>query len=151
MTRKFTGWHMLTAMIAFFGVVIAVNAIMAVQASRTFGGTVVDNSYVASQEFNRWLAQAKVQNDLGWHLAASSQDGHAVLTTTADGTPLEPTRVVAYAEHPLGRLQDIRLEFRETAPGQFVAAAPLPAGRWRLHVRVIRSGQHADFIEDVHA
>ncbi|MGE0776676.1 MAG: FixH family protein, partial [Sphingomonadaceae bacterium] len=56
MTRSFTGRHMAIILIAFFGVVIAVNFYMARMAIGTFGGTVVDNSYVASQRFNGWLA-----------------------------------------------------------------------------------------------
>jgi nitrogen fixation protein FixH len=40
---KFTGWHMTTILVAFFGVVIAVNFFMARMAVGTFGGTVVDN------------------------------------------------------------------------------------------------------------
>src|SRR5687768_10998939 len=62
----FTGRHMAAIICTFFGVVIAVNMLMAVLATRTFGGTVVDNSYVASQKFNGWLAQARAQQSLGW-------------------------------------------------------------------------------------
>ena len=50
--RGFTGRHMLAAMLGFFGVVIAVNVVMATLAAKTFSGTVVDNSYVASQQRN---------------------------------------------------------------------------------------------------
>src|SRR3546814_8818871 len=55
--RRFTGWHMTAILIAFFAAVIAVNMLMATVAVRSFGGTVVENSYVASQKFNGWLAQ----------------------------------------------------------------------------------------------
>ena len=58
MTRQFTGRHMLAILIAFFGTVIAVNMVMAVLATRTFGGLVVENSYVATRQFNGWLEQA---------------------------------------------------------------------------------------------
>jgi len=151
MTRKFTGWHMATIMIAFFGVVIAVNMVMAVQAGRTFGGTVVDNSYVASQEFNRWLDEAKIQQAQGWQLAATTVGGRPLLTASARGAPLLPSRITAYAEHPLGQLDDIPLAFHATAPGHYAADKPLPAGRWRLHVRLLLGPRHADFIEDVNA
>jgi nitrogen fixation protein FixH len=39
-------------LVAFFAVVIAVNLLMARLAISTFGGVVVENSYVASQHFN---------------------------------------------------------------------------------------------------
>eukprot|EP01035_Chromulina_nebulosa_P040301 gene40301-54499_t len=57
---------MTAIMCAFFAVVIGVNMLMASDAIRTFGGTVVDNSYVASQQYNGWLAEARVQRLYGW-------------------------------------------------------------------------------------
>src|SRR3546814_3241852 len=59
--RPFTGRHAAMILIAFFGVVISVNIVMASFALSTFGGTVVDNSYVASQHYNEWLARADAQ------------------------------------------------------------------------------------------
>jgi nitrogen fixation protein FixH len=53
--RTFTGWHMALILIGFFAVVVGVNLLMARFASSTFGGVVVENSYVASQQFNGWL------------------------------------------------------------------------------------------------
>ena len=69
--RKFTGWHMTGILVAFFGVVVTVNIVMARAAIGTFGGTVVENSYVASQKFNGWLDQAKAQDKMGWTVDAS--------------------------------------------------------------------------------
>ena len=64
--KPFTGRHMLFAMLAFFGVIIAVNLTMAAFATKSWTGLVVKNSYVASQAFNRELEQAKVQAARGW-------------------------------------------------------------------------------------
>ena len=50
---EFTGRHMLAIMLAFFGVIIAVNLVMATLASKSWTGLVVKNTYVASQQFNR--------------------------------------------------------------------------------------------------
>ena len=69
--KVFTGWHMTAILVGFFSTVIAVNVYMAHAAISTFGGTVVDNSYVASQEFNGWLAAAKKQQQLGWKTGVS--------------------------------------------------------------------------------
>ena len=68
MSPRFTGRHMAAIMLAFFGVVIAINFTMATLAETTFGGTVVDNSYVASQSFNAWLRAGR---QLGWTGAAA--------------------------------------------------------------------------------
>ena len=62
---EFTGRHMLAAMLAFFGVIIAVNITMAVFAQTSWTGFVVRNSYVASQEFNGKVAAARAQAALG--------------------------------------------------------------------------------------
>ena len=61
MTRNFSGKHMAIILVSFFGVVIVVNLVMARLAVSTFGGVVVENSYVASQEFNRWLEEAEAE------------------------------------------------------------------------------------------
>ena len=57
-TGPFTGKHFAVIIVAFFAVVVSVNVYMARAASSTFGGVVVENSYVASQNFNAWLAEA---------------------------------------------------------------------------------------------
>ena len=66
MKKRITGWHAAAGLVAFFGLVIAVNLTMAVYATTTFGGVVVDNSYVASQKYNGWLKAAERQRALGW-------------------------------------------------------------------------------------
>ena len=68
--KRITGRTMTAILCAFFGVVIAVNILMATIATRTFGGVVVENSYVASQEYNGWLAQSRRQRDLLPEVAA---------------------------------------------------------------------------------
>lgn len=141
MTRRFTGRHMLIVMVAFFGTVIAVNVTMAMFATRTFGGTVVDNSYVASQKFNGWLKEARDQDALGWSLGLTmGEDRRPTIAAAAGETPLVGAVVTATAKHPVGRAPDIALTFTEVAPGQFRAMQPLPAGRWNIHMEAARDG-----------
>jgi nitrogen fixation protein FixH len=64
-SRPFTGWHMLAVMIAFFGVIVAVNVTMATLALTSWTGLVVQNSYVASQEFNDRARAGRAQAALG--------------------------------------------------------------------------------------
>lgn len=137
-TRRFTGWHMTGLLVAFFAVVIAVNMLMATLAVRSFGGVVVDNSYVASQKFNLWLHEARSQQRLGWRDEVTLlPDRHVALTlTSAQEGPIARGTVTALAQHPLGRAPDIALAFHEDAPGRYASAAPLPAGRWQLRVTI---------------
>ena len=55
--RKFTGKHALAVFVGAFGVIIAVNLVLAYNAVKTFPGLEVKNSYVASQEFNERLKE----------------------------------------------------------------------------------------------
>ena len=146
--KSFTGRHMTAILCAFFAVVITVNLAMARLASGTFGGVVVENSYVATQHFNRWLDQAEVQKALGWKAGVRrGADDRVVLSLT--GVPDGVVSVTALARHPLGRMPDQPLTFARQADGSWHSAAPLPAGRWRLRLDVEAAGQGWRHEEDV--
>jgi nitrogen fixation protein FixH len=147
MTRTFTGRHMLLLTMSFFGVIIAVNMVMATFAARTFSGTIVDNSYVASQQYNRWLDEAHAQQALGWRLTAERDGDHAmVILPSVPGARIEATAI-----HPLGRMPDMTLHFIEIGPGRYRSTEALPAGRWRLELRVHQGYREARFIDEVPA
>ncbi|QAY78729.1 FixH family protein [Sphingosinicella sp. BN140058] len=150
MQRPFTGWHMTGILIAFFGVVIAVNLTMATFATRTFGGKVVENSYVASQNFNLWLKEARAQKALGWSHSIAL-DARRVLTVSisAAGAPLAGATLRGVARHPLGREAEVTLRFVSAGPGRYESDRPLPAGRWYLHLQAVHGRDEADFIESV--
>lgn len=149
--RRFTGWHMTAILVAFFAVVIAVNVLMATVAVRSFGGTVVENSYVASQRFNGWLAAARAQDGLRWKDdVATDHARHVVLTLGDDaGAPVRYRTVKALAQHPLGRAADIAIAFRETAPGRYVSEAALPPGRWRLRLDIRHAGSEKHLLREI--
>lgn len=146
MTRRFTGRHMAMIIVGFFTVVIGVNFLMAYQATSTFGGTVVDNSYVASQRYNGWLQKADHQSKLGWTIAAASIGGRAVVTVLSGDHPLENATLAGLAIHPLGREPDMALQFRKISEGRFISHQAMAAGRWTLHLKVNQANQHAAFV-----
>lgn len=150
MTRRFTGFHMLFVMVAFFGVVIAVNLVMATNAIRSFGGVVVQNSYVASQQFNGWIAQGREQQKLGWQAqAAPAPDGALAVTLTGPTGPLDGALVAVSAEHPLGRLPGQTLVLTGVGQGRYLARHTLPPGRWKLNIQAQRDGHDARFVQDI--
>jgi nitrogen fixation protein FixH len=115
-------------------VVIAVNFVMARYAVGTFGGVVVENSYVASQHFNRWLDEAARERTLGWQVDMRRlKDGHVVL---AEHSLPSGAAITAIARHPLGRLDDIALTF--DASGRSIQA--LPQGRWIVRLTAKAQG-----------
>ncbi len=139
MVKRITGWHAAAALIAFFGVVIAVNVTMAVFAVRTFGGVVVENSYVASQKYNGWLEAARRQNELGWTIEPGlDRQRHVVVSVD-----VESAQVAGFARHPLGREADVPLTFGR----DMRSAQALPPGRWAVHLIVRRGNNEARLIE----
>jgi len=128
---------MAAIMVGFFAVVIAVNLFMARQASATFGGVVVDNSYVASQHFNRWLDEAAAERALGWKAdLGRTVDGRVTLALAGPAT----ASIRGVARHPLGRQSDVTLRFVPTGTGRFVTDEVLPAGRWRVRIEARGEG-----------
>jgi len=138
MTRRFTGWHMTAILLAFFGVIVAVNFTMATFATRTFGGVVVENSYVASQKYNGWLEAARKQRQLRWKIEPTTDSQrHVVVSVSVDGA-----FVSGFARHPLGREPDVPLTFDHLRSAQ-----ALPPGRWAVHLLVRRGKDEARLIE----
>lgn len=134
-TRPFTGRHMAAIMVGFFTVVIAVNVFMAREASATFGGVVVENSYVASQQFNRWLAEASNERKLGLSAELGRRSDGRV-TIALHGSNTARASVAAVARHPLGRMADRTLLFTPDGDGGYLSDRALPAGRWRMRIEV---------------
>ncbi|WP_066553673.1 FixH family protein [Croceicoccus bisphenolivorans] len=135
---RFTGKHMTAILVCGFGVVVAVNFTMAALASSSFGGVVVENSYVASQEFNNWLDKAEASNALGYTVdAARNADGKIALTTS--GVPVG-AQVTATARHPLGHQPDRALVFVYGSDGKWTSTSALPEDRWTLRIAIDANG-----------
>ena len=136
--RPVTGRHIAAILVGFFVVVIAVNLLMARLATSTFTGVVVENSYVASQQFNRWLDEARTEDRLGWHATTRrAADGRVIVVLT--GVP-DAAEVAGDAWHPLGRMPDRTLRFRRDGAA-FRSLESIPPGRWRIRVEVTAAGR----------
>lgn len=139
---RLNGRHVTAMMVLFFGTVIAVNLVMASQAVGTFGGTVVDNSYVASQQYNRWLAEARAQAADGWIVTVNSEQGRVELVLRdKQGEAIEGAVVTAEAAHPLGKADPVTLGFVGMGEGRYGATSALVAGPWRLDLVVEARGR----------
>jgi len=149
MTHRFTGYHMAACIIGFFLVVIAVNATMATIAERSFTGTVVDNSYVASQHFNRWLAEAKAQDKLGWNATIGLDDARVTVLLTGPEALIRNAGLSGTAIHPLGHLPDRTIHFTRSGPGEFRSTERLPHGRWQVRVTAEHGGDQAAYVEEL--
>jgi len=144
MRRPFTGWHMTGILVGGFAVVFAVNILMATRAIGSFGGVVVENSYVASQKFNGWLAEAEKENQLGW-TARIARAGNGKLTVETAGMPKDAA-VHAELRHPLGKVDTLTWDLEPSGDGNYVSREPLPEGRWLVRLTLVH-GRDAMRIE----
>jgi len=135
---------MLLSMIAFFGVIIAVNMVLMTLALKTDNGLVVKNSYVASQDFNRNLAEARAQAALKWTVDISYADGTTTLTyRDADNQPLTGLHIRARIGRPVTDRDDRQVTLTEGAPGSYSFAALLPTGLWDVDALALDDEGHA--------
>lgn len=150
MTTRFTGWHMLAIMIGFFGVVIGVNAVMATDAIRTFGGLVVENSYVATSHYNRWLAEGRQQEREGWQ-ATPAVDGTGAISLRLSraGQSIDGAAVSIVANHPVGLVAQRSLRLRAVGGGVYRSDDRLPHGRWLVRIEVSAGAQRAAFDDEI--
>ncbi|MCR9256787.1 MAG: FixH family protein [Alphaproteobacteria bacterium] len=135
--KPFTGKHMLAIMIAFFGVIIAVNMTMAYLASSSWTGLVVQNSYVASQEFNGELDKARAQSKLGWStpLMLSTEEA-LVEARDANGKPIKGAEVILLLQRSMTDRDDQAVTLTEVAPGLYRAAVDLAPVHWKASLRL---------------
>jgi nitrogen fixation protein FixH len=152
MTARFTGWHMLATMIAFFGVVIGVNLVMASDAIRTFGGLVVDNSYVATTHYNHWLAEGRQQEREGWQAAPTADStGTISLRLSRAGRPVEDAMISIVANHPVGLVAQRSIRLRAIGGGLYRSVDRLPHGRWLVRIEVTVGTENAAFDDEIRA
>lgn len=131
--RPFTGRRMLIVMLAFFGVVIGVNLLMAWLAVRDFRGVLVDSGYVASQDFNADHARLQAQAARGWQIEARHVGGAATLSFRhPDGSPITGLGLTVRAMRNADGRADTALTLVEAGPGLYVANERLAPGQWRL-------------------
>lgn len=131
--REFTGLHMLLLAIAFFGIIIGVNATMAVVAVKSWTGLVVENSYVASQEFEEKRLAHEAQRRAGWTPELAYTSGIISLRVTDAAThAVDLAEVSVLINRPVGGHDDLALALRRGSDGIYRADAVLPPGIWEV-------------------
>lgn len=125
-----TGWHVLGMFVAGFGIIIAVNVTLAVNAVRTFPGVETDSVYVTSQQFDRDRA---AQDALGWDVVATYGAGVLHLSVEDAEGWVEPELVSAVLGRATTTAQDSTPEFAWDGQA-LVAPATLAPGNWNLRI-----------------
>ncbi|MCC5956289.1 MAG: FixH family protein [Natronohydrobacter sp.] len=131
---RMTGRKVLIIAVSSFGVILAANLTLAFNAVSTFPGLEVDNSFVASQNFNQELAE---QLALGWDVKATHREGELTLAITdPEGNPVR----VAYLDAVLGAATHVRddqvPEFR-FIDGAYRAPVEIGNGNWNIRMHAV--------------
>ena len=140
---SFTGWHMLAIMLAFFGVIIVVNLIMAYNAINSWSGFVVKNSYVAGQEFNEKSNIGKQQAALEWQVEESYSDGiFSYQLRDKNGEAIDVIGASALFKRPVGDAQDTLTNLDVSGPGLMSAPVQLDDGAWIMEINTNAGLEH---------
>lgn len=144
-----TGRHVFWWITGFFGVVVGVNATMAMLALFTFNGVSEDQAYVDGLAFNETLRAVEQQQDLAWSVDTQiDRPGGLEASIRAkylDADDQALTNLVVRAEfvRPVHQGYDFYASLSQTGPGIYTATIKVPlSGQWT--VRLIAERQLSD-------
>jgi len=127
--KQITGRKVLLMVVGFFAVVVGVNFYMAYAAIGTFPGLEVENSYVASQFFNR---DRQIQIRLGWKASVSFDGRILTLAIVApDGKPAKVKHLQATIGRATFDSADRDLVFAQGAR-PYKVPLNLALGKWEV-------------------
>jgi len=127
--REFTGWKFLAVIVTFFAVIFGANFSLVYAALGTFPGLEVENTYVASQTFNR---DREAQINLGWR-AETSFDGKILSLSILDkdGSPAKITSLKATVGRSTFDSADQQLVFAQ-GRSPYQVPRTLEIGKWEI-------------------
>ncbi len=129
------GWHVLAGMIAFFAIVLAMDAATIVFAYRSFPGESTRNPYEAGLAYNATLARRSREAALGWRVEAEAVPaGLVVFFQDRAGRPLDGLSLSGRLTRPATENGSVGIVFRPDGPGRYAAARPAQSGGWDLEV-----------------
>lgn len=132
------GWHVLAAMLVFFGTIFAVNGVFLYQALSTHTGVIATEPYRKGLGYNDRIAFERQMTGRGWsETLALSDSRDAVTLELSDkyGRPVSGLRVQGFIGRPSTQQEDTPLALAETAPGTGLYRATVPAlesGAWMI-------------------
>lgn len=146
--RPITGRFVLICLIVFFGLIIAINAVMMKLAIETLPGTEVDSPYAASLAYGNEIEAARAQATRGWVVAAHvarDEDGGATVRVEAkdrEGKPLADVVFTSRLERPADRRLDRAVELAAIGGAVYRGrVAQLAPGQWSLVLEGDRNGE----------
>jgi len=146
LSRPLTGRSVIVILGLFFGVMFIANGAMIYTALTTLHGEEMENSYDASQAYNRQIAAARAQSALGWTVDVSTRQegsGERVVADFRDraGLAIPGLEVHARFVHPFNRSADREATLVSDGEAYEGVAGPLNGGRWTLVIEARQGGQ----------
>lgn len=129
---QITGRQVFAFTAGAFGIIIAVNVLMAYKAVSTFPGLEVKNSYVASQNFD---TERRAQEALGWDMVPEYDPAGVLILkfTDAAGLPVSLGDLSVLVGRSTSAAEDARPQFVHEG-GLYTASITLAPGHWMLKV-----------------
>lgn len=146
--KPITGRMVFLMLVAFFGIVIGVNAVMMRLAIKTLPGTEVDSAYSASLAYEQEIKAARDQTRRDWrvdaHVERTGQGGATLQVEARDNTgrPMTGLKFEGRFERPTDRRADLPVTLAEVGIGVYRGSAPeIASGQWDLVLEGISAGQ----------
>ncbi len=146
--KELTGRHVLFALLGFFGVIMAVNAVMVGVALQSWTGLVETQSYRKGLDYNDSLDRERAQGALGWRSTVALAPDEAAAAGTyrlslrlsgADGAAIAGRTVAVTLSRPVGEYPPVTAELREGEAGTYSTALNLPMpGNWQAEFTIAR-------------
>jgi len=143
-----SGRTVFLSLLAFFGVVIGANVVMATLAISTMPGTDVESPYLAGIKYNGEISAAREQAARGWRMTSHvdrGADGRAVVRVEArdrDDAPLTGLAMSVRLARPTDKRADRIVALTERAGGSYFGeTAHVVAGVWDLEFEADRGDQ----------
>ena len=140
-----SGRTVLLSLLAFFGVVIGANVVMATLAISTMPGTEVDSPYLVGIKYNSEIIAAREQAGRGWRMISHvdrDAEGRAIVGVEVqdrDGARLTGLAVTVRLARPTDKHADRIVALTERAAGSYIGeTADVGAGLWDLEFEADR-------------
>jgi nitrogen fixation protein FixH len=154
MIQELKGWHVLTLLLAFFGVTIGVNALFITLALTSSTGEDQKKSYLQGLRYNEVIAAREAQARLGWSARISTRalpDGAfeiAIRFAGRDGAAAPVLSVEGRLRRPVQAHMDRPLHLIPAGNGVYRAVIrDLAAGRWKAGFTAINLSDRAQVFQ----
>jgi nitrogen fixation protein FixH len=145
--KELTGRTVLFCFLGFFGIIVAMNAVLIRAATTTFGGVETPSAYKVGLAFNREIAAARAQEARHWAVEAKvtrNPQGDAVLSVNVrdrNGAPPNSITLAARVAHPADTRRDQTVAMRKITPGSFDGVVHAEPGQWDLVIDISHGGE----------